>query len=181
MLNHIYKEVPKTNGRYLVSPKGEISNRFKILKTFINNSGYECLIIHVDKKRKHILIHRVVAKVFVLNKENKREVNHLDGNKLNNNANNLEWCTSSENKKHALKTGLKIYNKPTLGIKKGKTSKYNNVSFDQSRNRWIGAIRDKGKTHYQKRFKTEEEAALHVNWVIDKLNLTDRPKNVVNM
>lgn len=53
-----------------------------------------------------ISIHREVAKAFIPNTENKYTVNHIDGNKLNNRADNLEWMTYAENTKHAAKLGL---------------------------------------------------------------------------
>ena len=52
------------------------------------------------------LIHRLIAQAFIINSENKPDINHLDGNSLNNNVNNLEWCTKSENIQHAIKSGL---------------------------------------------------------------------------
>ncbi len=179
VLNLLYKEIEGFNGYYLVSSLGTVSNRQKDLKTFINNAGYKVLKLTLDGNASHALVHRLVAKAFIPNPDNKREVNHIDGNKLNNDVCNLEWVTSSENKRHAFDTGLKIYNLPTLGIKKGKGSKYFNVSYDKHRDKWIGTIRHNNKTYFQKRFSTEEEAALHVNWIIDELGLSDRPKNII--
>lgn len=57
-------------------------------------------------KGKGYLLHRIVALLFIPNPENKPDVNHKDGNKLNNKASNLEWVTKSENIQHALKLGL---------------------------------------------------------------------------
>ena len=60
----------------------------------------------IDGKKTIKSVHRLVAETFIPNKLNKQEVNHIDGNKANNNVNNLEWVTSSENKNHACRTGL---------------------------------------------------------------------------
>lgn len=63
--------------------------------------GYYEISLHKNKKEKRFKIHRLVACAFVPNPNNKPEVNHIDGDKRNNKATNLEWVTSSENKKHA--------------------------------------------------------------------------------
>lgn len=79
-----------------------ISYKPKILKGSIFNNGY----LMVSLKRKKCLVHRLVAETFIPNPKNKPFVNHIDGNKLNNNVDNLEWCTFKENIQHAFKTGL---------------------------------------------------------------------------
>lgn len=73
-----------------------------ILKQRISKHGY-CTI---SFRRKSFLVHRLVAKAFILNPENKPQVNHIDGDKLNNNLNNLEWCSRLENMRHAFNLGL---------------------------------------------------------------------------
>ncbi len=164
---------------YQVSNLGYITNGRKQLKTFINNNGYRCLKLQGLTGTSHVLLHRVVAQHFIPNWLNKPEVNHNDGNKDNCAASNLSWMTSAENKKHAKDSGLWVYNKPSTGIKIGKSSRFNNVLWDESRKKWVGTVRHNSKNHFQKRFNTEEEAALHVNWIIDQLGLTDRVKNII--
>jgi len=76
------------------------------LKSRINNHGY--LVIHLSHKgkQKNLYIHRLVALSYIPNPENKPQVNHIDGNPLNNKISNLEWCTPKENVHHAIKIGL---------------------------------------------------------------------------
>lgn len=78
----------------------------KILSQRVKNNGYAHVKICFEGKYFHRSVHRLVATAFLENKENKKEVNHKDGNKLNNSVENLEWVTSSENQRHAVKTGL---------------------------------------------------------------------------
>lgn len=74
------------------------------VKPFINKYGYvEYILTDSAGKRKHIQAHRIVASLFIPNPANKRYVNHIDGNKLNNHISNLEWCTASENENHSYK------------------------------------------------------------------------------
>lgn len=78
----------------------------KILSQSITSKGYlNCGITH-DGKTKTMRVHRLVAETFIPNTENKPQVNHIDGNKINNSVNNLEWNTSTENVRHAWRTGL---------------------------------------------------------------------------
>lgn len=179
MLNITYKEIKDTNGYYLIGSNGAIKNRQKELKTYIINSGYVAIKLTAGGKRKHRLLHCLVAEAFIPNEDCNKEVNHIDGNKLNNNVCNLEWVSSSENKRHAIDIGLKIYNNPTKGLKLSNKSKYHNVGYDKFRDKWRAAVRVDGKTYHQKRFDKEEDAALHVNWALDQLGIDDRPRNII--
>lgn len=69
----------------------------------------------IVRKSKKIMLHRLVAEAWIPNPDNKPEINHIDGNKLNNNIENLAWCTRSENIKHAYDTGLLTSNGPGYG------------------------------------------------------------------
>ena len=69
-------------------------------------TGYKQCTITDGKNIKTLNVHREVAKAFIPNPDNKPQVNHKDGNKLNNNIDNLEWVTREENIQHAYRTGL---------------------------------------------------------------------------
>lgn len=176
MLNLIKVPVNDYENIYWIDNQGCIYNPRKQLKTYFTRTGYECIKLTKDGIRESRTIHRLVAEHFIPNPDNKSEVNHIDGDKSNNTVSNLEWSTPSENKLHALETGLKIYNKPSQGIQIGNSSKYHNVTYDKARNKWLAGIRHNKVNLGQKRFKTEEEAAKHVDAIIDQYGL-DRPKN----
>lgn len=111
--------------RTLVNSLGQ--KRFykgKILSTHYNHKGY--LRVQLGKEGA-VCIHRIVAKTFIPNPENKPQVNHIDGDKNNNFSNNLEWVTMKENLDHAWKNelrnanGLHTYNN-SRSLKVGKYS-----------------------------------------------------------
>lgn len=77
----------------------------KVLKPAVSNCGYERVAIYRNGKQKRLSVHRLVAETF-FGEPTAPNVNHKDGNKRNNAALNLEWCTPSENSKHAVRTGL---------------------------------------------------------------------------
>ena len=124
MKNKIWKDIPDYEGLYQVSNFGEVKSlpkirnvfssnyiaKERILKPALNDSGYKIVVLTKNKKSKSLRVHRLVALAFIPNLENKPQVNHKDGNKLNNHIDNLEWCTNSENEIHAYKLGLKKIN-----------------------------------------------------------------------
>ena len=92
-----------------ITPSGKIWSNVtdSFLKTAVDYKGYEHVKISNKNIRQTFRIHRLVAEAFIPNPENKEQVNHIDGNKLNNHVLNLEWCTQQENQNHAVKNGLK--------------------------------------------------------------------------
>ena len=109
-----WKDIKGYEGRYQVSSKGKVKGlRINgkhckreseiVLKAFTCGSGYQEVILHLDGDRKPKLIHRLVAEAFIPNPHNKEEVNHKDGDKSNNNVDNLEWVTPNENHEHLRK------------------------------------------------------------------------------
>lgn len=96
----------KGNGRNHVQPE-------KHIKPFVSKFGYLRVSLWKAGKPKKIHIHTIVAMAFIPNPENKAQVNHKDGNKINNSVNNLEWNTASENMQHAFDNGLHVINEKT--------------------------------------------------------------------
>lgn len=107
------EKIIKGYENYVVLSDGRVKNITTgyYLKPIVRKTGY-CDVRLVDKNHKcrDFLLHRLVAKAFCENPQNKSEVNHIDGNKLNNNCTNLEWVSRNENLKHAFEVGLTPYN-----------------------------------------------------------------------
>lgn len=93
---------------YSITKEGVITNieTNTVKKCWLAKNGYYYVDLFYKKTRKKIALHRLLAIHFIPNKNNKRTVNHKDGNKLNNDLTNLEWCTDSENIKHAYDNNL---------------------------------------------------------------------------
>src|SRR5699024_6848711 len=85
--------------------------------------GYVSYTLRLDNKGYYKYIHRLVAEAFVDNPDNKGQVNHINGIKGDNRAENLEWVTPSENIRHAIETGLLKYEKREIDIKNSKYAK----------------------------------------------------------
>ena len=115
-----WKFIPNTDNGYQVSTTGKIRRVFlvtdesgAVVDTTYGSpmkpslcTGYPRVKLRLSGKVKHLFVHRAVAEAFIPNPDNKPQVNHKDGNKMNPCLDNLEWCTPKENMHHASITGL---------------------------------------------------------------------------
>jgi hypothetical protein len=111
-MNEIWKDIIGYEGLYQISNLGKIlrwkkkANRWKSLNMHVERSGYYVLALCTEAKAKSFRLHRLLAIHFLPMIEGKNFINHKNGIKTDNRLENLEWCTNSENVKHAWETGL---------------------------------------------------------------------------
>lgn len=101
--------VPESSPFFMVNRNGEVKSvrDGRVVAQTDNGHGYKQVQISIKGKRYTRYVHRLVAECFLPNHETAKEINHIDGDKSNNSVDNLEWCTHSENIKHAFSTGLR--------------------------------------------------------------------------
>ncbi|MBN2365739.1 MAG: HNH endonuclease [Calditrichaeota bacterium] len=113
----IWKPIANTDGFYEASNFGRIRSwqnntntpgrrLIPLIMKLTFDDNYKTIMIKCHGERITKLVHGLVAETFIPNPLKKPQINHIDGNKLNNNVNNLEWAKRSENQKHAHKNGL---------------------------------------------------------------------------
>ncbi|MFW5517303.1 MAG: NUMOD4 domain-containing protein [Segatella copri] len=139
-MEEIWKDIEGYEGLYQVSNFGRVRSLRHLVKcrggyrmhtgktlTPCFDNNYFHVTLHKNGKRNIQLIHRLVAGAFLTNTKNLPQVNHKDGNKLNNNVDNLEWCSTRENCLHAFRLGL---NNPQITHYRGvKAFRCDNNSF----------------------------------------------------
>jgi hypothetical protein len=136
------------NYDYLISNHGNVKSNITgiILKPGFNKAtGYYYVSLSKNGKSKTFTVHRLVANAFIPNPENKQQVDHIDNCRINNNINNLRWCTSEQNQSNK-------------GLSKANKTKVKGVYFDKNRNVWRAEIQHNGKKSHLGVFRNLEDA-----------------------
>lgn len=106
----IWRDISGYEGRYQISNFGRIKSFWKgktiILSPALSTKGYLYVRLSKNDKQRNAFLHRLTAMAFIPAAESKKQVNHIDGHKLNNHVLNLEWTTATENNQHAHTIGL---------------------------------------------------------------------------
>ena len=118
-MEETWKPAVGFEGIYEVSDIGRVrrihaGGKRTYLKPGLDTKGYYFVLLVHGKKRRHAAIHRLVAEAFIPNPEKKKQVNHINGNKADNTAGNLEWATAKENVAHAIRT--RLYNNTRIPV-----------------------------------------------------------------
>jgi len=164
-----WKSVDGFGIKYLVSNTGLIYNRETLtyVKQHKSKSGY----INCNLNDRYQLVHRIIAKAFIPNPENKAEVNHINGKKDDNRIENLEWATHQENVKHSFEI---LGRKSNFFGKKGRYGKQKGYSYCKHRNKYISQATVDGKTKYLGAFDTAKEAKNYTSKYKKENNIPDQ-------
>lgn len=120
-MNEVWKPIVGFENDYDISNYGNVKSKKRgkelIMRPVCNNKGYPRVVLSVKNKGYRRFVHRLVAEHFVDNPDNKPQVNHVDGDKKNNHASNLQWMTNQENRDHAIKRKLHACGENAGGVK----------------------------------------------------------------
>jgi hypothetical protein len=156
----MWKSVEGYEDLYEVSNFGNMRRIGKNVYLKPNNTGkgYSKISLSRKSKIKQVTIHRLVAKNFIPNPDNKPQVNHIDGDKTNNHVDNLEWVSNQENRTHAVENGL---HKVTFG-----EQRYNSILTDDDV-RFIKANYQQGRgnmnsNYFAKKYGVHKQTILNI-------------------
>ena len=149
------KPIQEYENNYLIDKEGNIFSKprcgtvsyLKKIKSHINRFGYKQVVLMKENKMRTLLVHRLVAKAFIENPFGLEQVNHIDGNKANNNVSNLEWCSNKYNTQHAFNKNLNNFKDRALEqIKKiNDTKSYKRVELKKDGKTLVfGSTKDAG-------------------------------------
>ena len=134
-----WRDVPGWEGLYQVSDEGQVRSlqphNYMKLKKQSNTKGYRACTLSYKGCKRLVKVHRMVAEAFIPNPDCKPDINHINGIKSDNKANNLEWVTPKENTTHAIRTGLmkdlrEVRNIPIMALDKvsGDVTEYRSIT-----------------------------------------------------
>jgi len=173
MSNEEWRCVAEYEGLYEVSNLGRIrsldhttvdtknierSFKGRVLSLSTDSHGYNIKTLYLNGERCAFRLHRLIAQAFISNPNDLPYIDHVDGNKENNNINNLEWVTAQENTER-------------YHSKIESSSKYNKVSFSPSHKKWIAQLLVDGKSIHIGSFDSEDDA--HFAQVLSRKELKE--------
>lgn len=177
-MNEKWREIPGYREIYLISNLGNTRTKDRdgargcfvhghVLKQHENSNGYMRCSMNINGQSKQMLVHRLVAESFIPNPDGKPYVNHKDGNKHNNAVSNLEWCTKSENERHAYETGLKITTPLKGELHGGRIFNWRDVQA--IRNEYVKGSYEHGQCALARKYGTSQSHIYNIvhnkNWV----------------
>ena len=157
-----WKDIIGYENEYQINQFGEIRTlkdspklkKYNVLKPQINKrNGYVYQMLYKNGKGKLWRVHRLVAMIFLPNPYNLPQVNHKNGDKTDNRVENLEWCTYSENEKHAYNNGLKFAQSGELHS----SHKLNWEDVNYIRKHYIPRDKEYGLIPLSKKFNVKKE------------------------
>lgn len=155
-INNMFQELKEDN-RFEISQSGIIRNaKTKAIKSqYVSSTGYYMISISKNNKSKPFRVHRLLANNFIDNQNDLKEVNHKDGNKLNNDLINLEWVSHFGNMQHAFSTGLAN----NTGVKNGM------AKLDMDKVNEIKILLKNGVSQYKiaEKYNVSRSAILKIN------------------
>lgn len=160
----IYPNISDETNKFEISNHGKLRNikTKHIYKLEILRTGYYSVRVSLGSRNKktHILIHKAVAYTFLQNQNNLPEINHKDGNKLNNNVSNLEWCTSHENQQHKYDIGL--FNKNKIIGENNHNAKLSWNDVEYIREHYVYRSKEYGVTALSKKFNVSDAVIISI-------------------